>query len=547
MQDVARHARLHKSTVSLALRNDPRIPRATQLKVQAAAEALGYKLNPLVANILGRRRRRLGSHISPVLAFVNLVPETWFKPGSFFERQFLGARNQARLLDLELERFDLGAKGLDSRALGKILRARGIRGAIIGPSQRAVTHLRLPWEDLAAVHLGAGVLRPALHQCHVDFSQALSLTFKQLRRRGCRRIGLAMAAESDRMVSHRWFMTYAFLQSRLPKDEQVEALTTSATASQLAAWLLKEKPDALVSYEHFGAERFTTLGLRVPEDLAFAALNVEEGSTATGVNCRAEELGAAAVDLLVSSLQINQLGIPATPRHVTLEATWSEGRTPPPRPVQPGGVDRWKQRLERPWRQSPTRAGWKSISLKAAANRPLHSPQNAWLTGIPLPRLPETLHLYGIPFRHSGKAVVFASRHRPDGLARLRLPVGRPFRRLCLLQACAWPGKAQRFGSIEVAFAHGRHETIPLTTAGNRGDENATTHDWWPNSRLIENRHIRPVVLHQKPEDGHPGYAARLYVLEWANPSPRSAVAHLNIQVDPGAEPCWGLVAATIC
>ena len=39
----------HPSTVSLALRDDPRIQPETQQRVKAAAEKLGYRVHPMIA------------------------------------------------------------------------------------------------------------------------------------------------------------------------------------------------------------------------------------------------------------------------------------------------------------------------------------------------------------------------------------------------------------------------------------------------------------------------------------------------------------------
>ena len=49
MEDVARAAGCHASTVSLALRGDVRIPGDTRERVQAAADRLGYRIHPLIA------------------------------------------------------------------------------------------------------------------------------------------------------------------------------------------------------------------------------------------------------------------------------------------------------------------------------------------------------------------------------------------------------------------------------------------------------------------------------------------------------------------
>ena len=58
MQDVADAAQVHRTTVSLALRRDPRIPTATRERVERHAAKLGYRANPLVSALMQLQRRR---------------------------------------------------------------------------------------------------------------------------------------------------------------------------------------------------------------------------------------------------------------------------------------------------------------------------------------------------------------------------------------------------------------------------------------------------------------------------------------------------------
>lgn len=56
LQHIAVKAGVTKGTVSLALRNHPRISAATPVRVQAVAAELGYRPNPAVAAWMSHRR-----------------------------------------------------------------------------------------------------------------------------------------------------------------------------------------------------------------------------------------------------------------------------------------------------------------------------------------------------------------------------------------------------------------------------------------------------------------------------------------------------------
>jgi DNA-binding LacI/PurR family transcriptional regulator len=64
--DIAKKASVHRSTVSLALRGDPRISEATRSRIQAAARQLGYLPN-LMARALDNRRTKTVGLLIPKL------------------------------------------------------------------------------------------------------------------------------------------------------------------------------------------------------------------------------------------------------------------------------------------------------------------------------------------------------------------------------------------------------------------------------------------------------------------------------------------------
>ena len=52
MQQIGEAAGVSKSAVSLALRNDPRIPESTRQRIQTIAREMGYRRNPVVDSLL---------------------------------------------------------------------------------------------------------------------------------------------------------------------------------------------------------------------------------------------------------------------------------------------------------------------------------------------------------------------------------------------------------------------------------------------------------------------------------------------------------------
>jgi DNA-binding LacI/PurR family transcriptional regulator len=70
------------------------------------------------------------------------------------------------------------------------------------------------------------------------------------------------------------------------------------------------------------------LGLNAPQDIGLANLNlVSDVSDWSGVDEQHQEIGAAAVDILVGALSRNELGLPPQPRRILIPGEWVPGST----------------------------------------------------------------------------------------------------------------------------------------------------------------------------------------------------------------------------
>ena len=70
LSDVAKKAGVHVTTVSLALRNHPRLPETTRQRIQAMAEAMGYRPDPLLRALVAYRGNNIERRNTPTLAYV---------------------------------------------------------------------------------------------------------------------------------------------------------------------------------------------------------------------------------------------------------------------------------------------------------------------------------------------------------------------------------------------------------------------------------------------------------------------------------------------
>src|SRR5579862_415818 len=72
---VAAGANFHPSTVSLALRNDPRLPAETRRRIHEVARRMGYAPNPLVSALMSQVTKRKVGYRGTLAYLHTLAPK----------------------------------------------------------------------------------------------------------------------------------------------------------------------------------------------------------------------------------------------------------------------------------------------------------------------------------------------------------------------------------------------------------------------------------------------------------------------------------------
>lgn len=341
LREIARRAGVSHTTVSLSLRNHPSIPEETRERLRRLADELGYRSNVLVSALMSQVRLKQHKSGPEVVGFLTGGPtaEEW-KHHSASVGFYEGARRRALQLGMRLEPFWLGPGGAQAGATCRMLQARAIRGNLITPFAVPVYDHELDWAHLICVGLGYVYSHLALHRAtHNHFRGAL-LAFERLHQLGYRRIGLMLDRDDqNRRTNYAWLGGYLAAQNTYGAARLEPLLTTRGEEiPQLKAWLRTARPDAVIG---FGPKQFLALeqvGRRIPQDLAFAALDVEQTKLdhveeVTGINQNLTLIGATAIDILASQLYHNEQGLPQRPVYSMIEGFWVPGRTAPPRPA----------------------------------------------------------------------------------------------------------------------------------------------------------------------------------------------------------------------
>lgn len=320
MDDVAREAGCHASTVSLALRGDPRIPTATRERVMAAARRLGYSINPMIAAwVSARRARRPAARRLPI-AYLTCHPGDFrWQADAHFRSIYEGAREAAERYGFTLSEFRLSDYPNDLVRLNQVLVTRNIQSVIVGPALEHHELHGLDWARFALVTIGYGLVHPSIHRVTEDHHLGMKLAFEACLGDGHRRIGLALVRQHNATRRERWSGAYLYEQQqhlspaeRLP----IYVATTNTPIAEAAPWLKLNRPDIVLADDPaaWRAAGVTTLGFALS-----AAHNFP------GVHENNREIGRSAAELLVSLVLRNERGLPAGRQTVLVEPSLDAG------------------------------------------------------------------------------------------------------------------------------------------------------------------------------------------------------------------------------
>jgi LacI family transcriptional regulator len=269
-----------------------------------------------------------------------------------------GAERRAKELGYKLEHYWLREPGLTQRRLSGILKSRGITGLIVASHGREMGDaLQLDWPNFSAVKIDYFPHQPLLHNVTNNQCDIVRLAVKQVAALGYKRIGFVMHRGWDHTVDNYWTAGFLCEQQRFEESDRVPALIfpgpepVQAWLDELRSpvvvdtqtfgeWYRRHQPDAIISKLSFVEPALKQLGIKVPRQVGFADVFLEEyrGATA-GVRQNHHTVGALAIELLSSQIQHGIFGVPEIPTTTFVEGTWFNGKSCPAKPGAPRAAE----------------------------------------------------------------------------------------------------------------------------------------------------------------------------------------------------------------
>ena len=336
LQEIADLSGVSKTTVSLALRNHPKISEKTRKKVEEVATSIGYHPNPLVSAHMSMLRSNRVPQYRATLGVITDWPLDQLKNAhdasehyseSTIWRYVTGIRKRARELGFEVDIFSIKEEGMTGRRLSQIMRSRGIGGVLMTPLSCAEGTLDLDWDRFAVVALGYSMRSPTVHRvCHDNYS-TMRVVMKYLMDLGFSRIRLAMDLEDDVRVKNLWSAGYSSRTSLNDSYRDARNFVSGNWQSEgFLNWIKDEGPDCVICIGDTVYDWSQEAGYEHPADFALVTLGKIEGNI-SGYSQNSEMMGEAAVERVVGLLHCNDYGLPRNPQNVLVQGEWVDGDT----------------------------------------------------------------------------------------------------------------------------------------------------------------------------------------------------------------------------
>jgi DNA-binding LacI/PurR family transcriptional regulator len=334
-QEVARRARVHRTTVSLALSDSPRIPAKTKARIKRIAQELGYAPDPMLTALIAYRSQRRPAAFHGTLAWLanTQVGYDW-KLVPHFRDYYEGAAARARACGFQLEAFDLNTRDMHAGRMGGILRARNVAGVLLCPQPLAPLQGTFAWEHFSAVTFGYTLSELGVHTVTAAHYRAMRRIMAELHRRGYRRIGCAFPQNFLERNDYNVLAGFLVGEGQLNRPLEVPPLLdTSRRAETVGPWLERYRPDAIVTGNFQILDLLRELKVKVPAEMGAACPSLPEGDSAlAGIVEDSKRIGAIAVDQVVSMINRGERGIPEHPLRIHVEGHWIAGQSLRPLP-----------------------------------------------------------------------------------------------------------------------------------------------------------------------------------------------------------------------
>lgn len=321
MKDVAKEAGVHQTTVSLALRNHPSLPKSTRDRIQKLADKMGYRPDPALSALVAYRQATKNQPTDQVIAWIMNLKEDKRQSEPHVHKSLLeGAKKRAEELGYKLDIFWAGTEYKDTRSLNRVLKARGIQGLIFGAFDYRNEPFELEWDLFSVVKINQVPKRLAFDTILCNQIEAVRLAIEELQRVGINRIGLAVSEFEEINKRFRFAAGYHAYQRVIPAEFTVPPYYLQHGADYkedvipgAIEWARENKVEAIISNWN-NMDQVAEALIKEGQNCRFVTLDADERTSVYGgINQDHKEAGRRAVDMAVGQIKTFRRGFETSP------------------------------------------------------------------------------------------------------------------------------------------------------------------------------------------------------------------------------------------
>lgn len=338
LRDISIAAGVSISTVSQCLLSKPGPNAQTARRIKELAAQMGYRPNPILSS-LARTKFKASQEpqATPVAVILHCTDPAYYPANLEQEFRSVAIKDSAAKLGYKVNfyRFD---KIANPKALMRELYHRGTVGIMfcLQSTQDVSFFLDNDWSQFPIVIASNDYRLSQFHLACGNIFESVRLVWVRLQALNYRRIGWAVLKHPT--CNYDDFIRSSCIGECLrhtPPEYQIPPLDASFHDKAIFhKWFMEHKPEVVVGFHAGQYFWLTELGLRIPQDVAFCYLHVQDvdllwASTASIVNMDAE-IAQSALTLLDQLVKHHSLGLVSQSCRIVINPVWRDGLTCPP-------------------------------------------------------------------------------------------------------------------------------------------------------------------------------------------------------------------------
>ncbi|MFO1446958.1 MAG: LacI family DNA-binding transcriptional regulator [Opitutaceae bacterium] len=322
LRQIAEVAGVCLMTVSLSLRDSPKISRPTRERIQSLARELGYHPDPEISRLMNLLRVSRTTKGRIGVAVIDFFPTSPFPEHAYHRLIRQGISQRSEELGFTATPFSAVHYDFNLRHLLNVIRTRGIEGVILIPCVGNPLSLdaAASWNGLSVVATTNSILAPRFHSVVPHQFANMMRLIEEMQAAGLRKVGAVFEDFFDDRTAHNFTAALNWHHHGRRILMIPEAVDEARRARTLATWLTKHKPDVVFAQSTETVVRaLRRVGRSPVDDVRVIGLGVPHEPIYSYLDERPDLVGAGAVDLIAGMIYYHETGIPTHPRTTMID------------------------------------------------------------------------------------------------------------------------------------------------------------------------------------------------------------------------------------